>query len=352
MTLGPIMLDLEGQALGPEDRELLAHPLVGGVILFARNYASPEQLTALVRDIHGIRSPELLVAVDQEGGRVQRFSEGFTRLPPMHLLGRQYDLDREHGRELAQASGWLMAAELRATGVDLSFAPVLDLDWGLSEVIGDRAIHRNPEAVIDLARAYMRGMERAGMAATGKHFPGHGAVAADSHLTLPVDRRGFADIQEDLLPFERLIGTGLKSIMAAHVVYPEVDPQPASFSPRWLQDILRGDLDFRGVVFSDDLCMAGAAAVAESVPERAGLALDAGCDMVLICNDRSAALETIEALKAYLNPVSQFHLIRMHGGPLADRGDLMASDDWQAATRLIGTAEELPQLQLGSPDRA
>jgi beta-N-acetylhexosaminidase len=203
MTLGPVMLDIEGLALTAEDRELLRHPNVGGVILFARNYESPEQLARLTGEIHALRRPELVVAVDQEGGRVQRFREGFTRLPPMHLLGRRYDLERDHALQLAETCGWLMAAELRAAGVDLSFAPVLDLDYGLSEVIGDRAFHRDPEAWRDLAGRFAAGMRHAGMASVGKHFPGHGGVVADSHHALPEDRRPYADLLDDMRPYER-----------------------------------------------------------------------------------------------------------------------------------------------------
>jgi beta-N-acetylhexosaminidase len=210
MTLGPLMLDVAGCELCAEDRELLQHPAVGGVILFTRNYESPQQVRALVDEIHALRDPRLLVAVDQEGGRVQRFRDGFTHLPPLACLGRIYDTDRPRAKHLARVTGWLMASELRAVGVDISFAPVLDLDYGVSTVIGNRALHRRPEIVAELAAAYQGGMHDAGMAATGKHFPGHGAVAADSHVDLPVDERRFEDIEQwDMVPFRRMIDAGI-----------------------------------------------------------------------------------------------------------------------------------------------
>jgi beta-N-acetylhexosaminidase len=340
------MLDVAGTALAEEERELLAHPHVGGVILFSRNYEEPEQLAALVEDIHGVRRPPLLVAVDQEGGRVQRFREGFTALPPAHLIGRRYDLDATAAEALAEACGWLMAAELRAVGVDLSFAPVLDLDYGLSEVIGDRAFHRDPEIVARLAGRYATGMRSAGMAATGKHFPGHGGVAADSHVTLPEDRRSYQDLLDDMRPYDVLIGQGLAAVMVAHVVYPRLDRVPAGFSSWWLNNELRTRLRFHGVVFSDDLSMAGARA-GGSPADSAKLALEAGCDMVLVCNDRAAAVEVIEELGDWCEPASQLRLARLHGRPGDWQGDLRAGDAWKRAEDLVRRVEdERPSLVL------
>ncbi|TAM46406.1 MAG: beta-N-acetylhexosaminidase [Gammaproteobacteria bacterium] len=335
MPLGPVMLDIEGLALTAEDRERLRHPLTGGVILFSRNYESPEQIAALVAEIHALRDPHLLVAVDHEGGRVQRFRDGFTRLPPVRKLGEAYDENPKRALRLAEADGWLMAAELRSVGVDFSFAPVLDLDRGVSGIIGDRAFHTDPEAVAELAHAYMRGMTRAGMAATGKHFPGHGTVEADSHLALPVDERPLADIlAEDVLPFERMIHFGLAGIMPAHVVYPKVDSRPAGFSRRWLKEILRGQLGFQGVIFSDDLSMEGAKG-AGNVVARAKAALSAGCDMVLVCNDTAAANELLDGLGPHDDPVASLRLVRLHGRHPVARTQLAADETWREAVRLV-----------------
>jgi beta-N-acetylhexosaminidase len=336
MSLGPVMLDLQGAALTPDERERLLHPAIGGVILFRRNYESPEQLAALVTAIHQLREPRLLVAVDHEGGRVQRFHDGFTLLPAPRRLGEIYDLDRKRGLHLAETAGWIMAAELRSVGVDFSFAPVLDLDRGVSEVIGDRAFHHQPEAVAALAHAYVSGMRRAGMAAVGKHFPGHGAVAVDSHVGIPIDERSLADMRmEDLLPFERMIHYGLAGIMPAHVIYPRVDELPAGFSSRWLHGILRGELGFQGTIFSDDMSMEGAAAAGGSM-ERAHLALAAGCDMILLCNDPEGAAHVFAEMGSHPDPVSHLRLARMHGRNAMSRVELHAEAHWHQAVHAMG----------------
>jgi beta-N-acetylhexosaminidase len=286
---GPVMLDIAGIELTVEDRERLTHPSVGGVILFARNYASPRQLGLLTGAIHALRDPPLLIAVDHEGGRVQRFRDGFTELPPMRTLGERWDHDTLGAAGEAERFGWVIASELAEHGVDFSFTPVLDLDHGQSSVIGDRAFHRNPDAVGELAGALCRGLRAGGMAAVGKHFPGHGFVAADSHMETPVDERSLALLEnDDLVPFGTLIAEGLEGIMPAHVVYPAIDPRPAGFSEVWLRTILRERMGFDGMIFSDDLSMAGAGNAGDVVA-RADAALTAGCDMVLVCNDAPAA---------------------------------------------------------------
>jgi beta-N-acetylhexosaminidase len=345
MTLGPVMVDVAGTSLTDEDRRVLAHPLVGAVILFARNFTGVGQLEELVREIRAVRVPPLLVAVDQEGGRVQRFRAGFTELPPQRLIGRLYDLDPEAGRRLAGQCGWLLAAELRAVGVDLSFTPCVDLDYGVSEVIGDRAYHRDPEVVARLAVSAMQGMRDAGMAATAKHFPGHGAVVADSHHALPVDRRPIEELADDLLPYRRMIANGLPSIMVSHVSFPEVDDAPASLSRRWIQRELRVELGFSGAVFSDDLSMGGVAG-AGSIPERARHALAAGCDVLAICNDRAAVLDTLDELAGEADPVSQVRLVRLHGRPVPARQELAASPRWQECRSAIDHCRDAPELRL------
>lgn len=286
---GPLMLGIDGLELGAVDRERLLHPTVGGVILFARNYASPAQLIALCGQVADLRLPRLLIAVDHEGGRVQRFREGFTRIPAMRALGELAELVPDAARHEALRLGWTIASELRGCGIDFSFAPVLDLDHGASTVIGDRSFHRDPRVAATLAGALRDGLRAGGVAAVGKHFPGHGAVAADSHAALPVDPRPLAEIvEQDLLPFAVLSRAGLEGVMPAHVVYPDVDRLPAGYSRRWLVDILRGWLAFDGLVFSDDLGMEGAAGAGDIV-DRAEAAARAGCDIVLSCNDAGAA---------------------------------------------------------------
>ena len=346
MTLGPLMLGIDSLSLTVEERELLRHPSVGGVILFTRNYADPDQLRALTDEIHALRQPPLLIAVDQEGGRVQRFVPGFTALPAMRLLGRQYELEAAGAVDSARRVGWLMAAELASAGVDLSFAPVLDLDWGISEVIGDRAFHSRADVVARLGRAFMAGMREAGMAATGKHFPGHGAVVADSHVALPEDHREYGQILEDMSPYDRLIPAGLSAVMIAHVVYTQLDSRPAGFSRWWLQNELRQRLGFRGVIFSDDLCMV-AAEVAGGPAERARAALEAGCDMVLVCNDRRAAIAVAESLAEYSEPPAQLRLARLHrGGDAPGRSALRAGGAWREARDAVARLGDRPDLVL------
>lgn len=315
MGLGPVMLDVAGTWLTPEDEARLRHPLVGGVILFARNYESPAQLMELTAAIHALRTPTLLIAVDHEGGRVQRFREGFTRIPPMRELGGIWDAHPKQARHLAQEVGFVMASELRAHGVDFSFTPVLDVDYGASTVIGDRAFHSEPQAIAELAHSLLQGMKQGGMPTVGKHFPGHGFVCADSHVEIPVDERSYTDIELcDLIPFRQMIAFGLTAVMPAHVIYPRVDDKPAGFSSRWLKDILRGELGFEGCIFSDDLSMEGAT-VAGGIVQRAEAALHAGCDMVLVCNRPDLADELLAGLKWEMPAVSRARLAQMRGHP-------------------------------------
>jgi beta-N-acetylhexosaminidase len=346
MSLGPLMMDLEGTSITAEERALMEHPLVGGVILFTRNYVDPEQLTELVAGIHAVRTPPLIVAVDQEGGRVQRFQKGFTRLPPARLIGHAFDQDPKGGLELARRTGWLMASELRSHGVDISFAPVVDLDYGVNEAIGTRAFHKRTEAVSQLAIAYMYGMREAGMAATAKHFPGHGAVTADSHHILPVDRRELVDMADDLSPYRRLIANGLPSVMVAHIVFPALDAAPASLSPAWIRDVLRGELRFQGVVFADDLSMGGAAAAYGDVVARAEKALAAGCDMLPVCNNRASVLKLLDGLKVEPEPASRLRLVRLHGREGMPRQQLTAQPEWIRSQELLARYATTPALKL------
>ena len=325
--IGPVMIDLEGHDLTALDKEKINHPNTGALILFARNYDNPEQIQALIKAIRAARKGDILLAVDQEGGRVQRFQNGFTRLPPAACYAKQ--------PELAEAAGWLMAAEVLAVDVDFSFAPVLDVDCGVSEIIGNRSFSMDCDQAAELAANFRNGMRAAGMAATGKHFPGHGGVAADSHLALPIDSRPLSEIRaRDLLPFQRLIDEGLEAIMPAHVVYPDVDDMPAGFSSIWLQQILRGELGFDGAIFSDDLSMEGAAGVGDFM-DRAKLAQQAGCDMLLVCNNPSAAEQVLDRLPINPNCDRERRLQAMRGRGQFNRPELFKTEKWQQVSAQI-----------------
>lgn len=341
------MLDLQGLELAREEEELLQAPQVGGVILFSRNYEHPEQLVRLIDRIHAVRQPRLLIAVDHEGGRVQRFREGFTRLPPAAAFGAVHDRDPGRACHLASLCGWLTASELRASGLDFSFSPVLDLRSRSSDAIGDRAFHADVDAVVNLARAYIGGMKRGGMAAVGKHFPGHGSVEGDSHLETPSDHRDLETVRmSDLRVFERIIADGLPAIMPAHVIFDRMDDKPAGFSRYWLKDVLRRHLEFQGAVFSDDLVMAGAA-VAGDIVDRGAAALEAGCDMLLVCNDRDAAVRLLEAVPESADPVRSARLARMHGLHRTSRESLSKSEAYRAAVAEIVALNPAPELDLG-----
>jgi beta-N-acetylhexosaminidase len=311
IPLGPLMIDIAGLELSALDRERLTQPLVGGVILFARNYRDPQQLTALCAAIHALRVPALPIAIDHEGGRVQRCREGFTHVPAMRRLGELWDRDRTAALKAATDIGYLLAAELRDCGVDFSFTPVLDLDWGPSGVIGDRAFHRDPMAVTELAGALIDGLRAAGMGCCGKHFPGHGWVAADSHVAIPVDERSLAEMAPDLEPYRHL---PLDAVMPAHVIYPRVDSRPAGFSPVWIE-MLRRDFGFDGVIFSDDLSMEGAS-VAGDIVQRADAAWTAGCDVLLVCNAPDAVADLLASWRPNLDSLRSARLARL--APPAD----------------------------------
>ncbi len=341
MPLGALMLDLDSTELDAQERELLLNPHIGGVIFFARNFVSREQIIDVVASIREIR-PELLLAVDQEGGRVQRFRTGFTRLPAMNVFYRQLEAGRDSDSVMAlvRDCGWLMAAEILACGVDFSFAPVLDVDDNHCAVIADRSFSPDPEQAAYLAELFIAGMHEAGMAATGKHFPGHGAVSGDSHLLLPVDERPWSQIESrDWQPFRLLAPHRLDAVMPAHIVFPQVDDQPVGFSRHWLQQRLRGDLSFDGVIFSDDLSMEGAQG-AGSYGDRAEIALAAGCDMVLVCNCREGALETLTRLEQLAQPVSN-RLATMSARRQWSWADLQAMPRWQQ------TVQQLTALTSG-----
>jgi len=335
-VLGPVVVDVEGTRLTDTDRRRLRHSLVGMVILFARNYESAEQLQALTAEIHELRSPSLLIAVDHEGGRVQRFRQPpFTRIAAMARLGRLWDEDVLRASRTATAVGYVLAAELRAHGVDLAFAPVLDLDWGHSGVIGDRAIHRDPRVVTVLAAHLAHGMAMAGMANCGKHFPGHGWPAADSHVAMPVDERGRAEILgEDAAPY-RLLGIALAAVMPAHVIYPHIDEKPAGFSARWIKGVLRRQFGFTGAVFSDDLSMEGAS-VAGGISARGQAALDAGCDFILACNDPAGADELLAGVRWRRTASFESRLARVAPrGTAASLHDLLRDPTYLAARKEV-----------------
>ena len=332
----PLILDIAGRSLTEEDRELLAHPNVGGLILFSRNYTEPEQLKSLLAEIREVNS-ELLISVDHEGGRVQRFRNGFSAIPPMQKLGELFARYPERAKKNAWLMGWLMAAELLQMGVDISFAPVLDLDDSFSDVIGDRSFSTNANVVAELAGEFIRGMNAAGMRATGKHFPGHGGVKEDSHLELPVDKRSLLTLQgHDLIPFSRLLPE-LAGIMPAHVVFPAVDELPVGFSSRWIKDILRKQMGFSGIVFSDDLSMEGAASVG-NYAARARAAFEAGCDAVLVCNNRDATLEVLEYIEKNIHAFSCRDLRTMRGTRLKNfPEDITSLNEYVSAREALET---------------
>ncbi len=324
--IGPVMLDVVGLSLTQVEQEKINHPNTGAVILFSRNYETPAQISQLIDSIRAARKGDILIAVDQEGGRVQRFQTGFTRLPPASYYAEM--------PLLAESAGWLMATELLSVGVDFSFAPVLDIDCGISQIIGDRSFSTDPDLATKLASLFRKGMHNAGMAATGKHFPGHGSVALDSHLTLPIDDRDLDTIRgKDFLPFIQLIKEGLERIMPAHVLYPSIDPNQAGFSPFWIQQVLRKELKFNGTVFSDDLSMAGAASAGD-YPERARLAQEAGCDMLLVCNNPVAAEEVLDSLPITQDPLREQRLRRMQGN-LCKSFPYKSTEKWQKTSTLI-----------------
>jgi beta-N-acetylhexosaminidase len=351
MLHGPVMTDIQGPVLGAQDFAVLDHPATGGVILFARNFESPQQVYRLIAAIHERRSPHLLIAVDQEGGRVQRFREGFTLLPAAARYAACCGDDIARAKRLAHELGWLMASELRAVGVDFSFAPVLDLDFGVSSVIGDRAFARDADRVAQIAAGWMLGAREGGMVSVGKHFPGHGAVVADSHLALPVDERPSADIAaHDLQPFRHLIDNGLEAIMPAHVIYAACDQQPAGFSTYWLQTVLREQLHFCGAIFSDDLSMT-AAESGGCYAARARAALDAGCDMIVVCNKPEGTREVLDALRDYHDPVAQSRLARLRGRPAPPFTKLVKVPRWRKAVELAAqlTADTTLDMDLEEP---
>ncbi|WP_339725022.1 beta-N-acetylhexosaminidase [uncultured Paraglaciecola sp.] len=331
------MLDVSGFELTHEEIDILDHPLVGGLILFSRNYHDQKQLSDLVRHIRSVTRNELVIATDHEGGRVQRFREGFSKIPAMGSISQNANETPYQSGYLSEQFGWLMAAELLAFDIDISFAPVLDIH-GVSEVIGDRSFHQKPEIIVQLASEFIKGMHRAGMAATGKHFPGHGNVLEDSHIAMPVDKRSKEDIFAiDMAIFNAIHQQGLlDAVMPAHVIYPDVDDLPAGFSKKWIKHILRQELEFDGVVFSDDLSMQGAVQMGNIV-ERAELAIEAGCDMVLVCNDPKGTAKVIDGLPANmtLQKGSLERIKRLRKATSLNLSQLKMTKDYQVASRVL-----------------
>ena len=333
--IGALILDLQGKEVTPEERELLAHPLVGGVILFTRNYESRSQLIHLCNTIRSARKKPLLIMVDQEGGRVQRFIPEFTRLPAMSIFGDLYDAHPEDALQKVANCGWLMAVELLTTGVDMSLAPVLDINKGMSSVIGQRAFHAKVDGVIQLADAFIQGMREAGMAATGKHFPGHGSVTLDSHVAMPVDERSFHDIEkDDLIPFAALAQRGIAALMAAHIIFPKVDSMAVGFSQTWLKHILRERMGFTGVVLSDDLNMEGAN-ISADFSDRMQAARDAGCDFTLICNNRRGVVQTLDRVDAGAHQVMQEKWRLLQGDFSRVNAEYQASERWRETKEFL-----------------
>lgn len=345
-SMGSIILDLQGLTLTPEESEILLHPHVGGVIFFSRNYETPDQLADLSAQIKRIR-PQLLLCVDQEGGRVQRFQRDLTRLPPLGVLGKLVNKGQDLNEiaNLSENLGQLMALEVRSLGVDLSFAPVLDLGTGVSQVIGDRAFHDSPDIISRLATSYVKGMSKIGMQAVGKHFPGHGSVMLDSHIALPQDPRLMEEITEDLKPFRKLIAEGIAGIMPAHIVYPKIDKDPVGFSSYWLQSVLRQQLGFEGTIISDDLSMGGASGMGNFVT-RAQKAIQAGCDFLLVCQNRKEAIAILEGLEDPFDPLKQqrrSNLIAKGAAP--SFSELVKNRPWQeSVAHLERLAEEINYL--------
>lgn len=347
MSLGPLMVDVAGRSLLPEDKNILRHPWVGGVILFTRNFNNVGQLAELVKEIKALRSSPLLVAVDHEGGRVQRFREGFTRIPPMHQLGHLYDSHPSDARSLAREIGWLMGAELNAVGIDLCFAPVVDLGLGLSEVIGDRAFHRDQAVVARLALDLSMGLKDAGLTATAKHFPGHGGVVLDSHVAQPVDRRDLTDLDKDLYPFRMLLNNGVHSVMTSHVVYSQVDALPASLSPMWITHILRDEWHFQGAVITDDLSMAGAKAFG-GIEQRVALALAAGADLLPICNHRESVERALAVAKGPIPAASALRLARLRA--LKPQQEFASLQSLQAHPKTLSVQERIARVLESPPN--